>query len=332
MPHVFVAGLVHETHTFLSERTGLDAFEHTLWLRGEAMLARCDGDASPMGGALEVATARGWQVYPSRYGAAMPSGTVTDDVLETWWDDVQQDLSAALTEGIDGILLILHGAMPFQGFADGEGEILRRISRVLTDRLGRGPIGLVEPSDNIGGGTPGDGTGILAAFLRYEVDNAVVVINDPAVAAACHEVSEGDRLQLSIGAKLDRFHGDPMALEVKLENLTDGRFTLENEKSHLASLVGRHVDMGPSAVVRHQGVRILLTTYKTPPMDLGQLRSQGIVPEDLHMVGIKAAVAHRAAYDPILAKTYYVDTPGLGSSDLRRFSFQNIPRPMAPLD
>ena len=52
----------------------------------------------------------------------------------------------------------------------------------------------------------------------------------------------------------------------------------------------------------------------------------------LHMVGIKAAVAHRAAYDPILAKTYYVDTPGLGSSDLRRFSFQNIPRPMAPLD
>ncbi|MDP7631745.1 MAG: MlrC C-terminal domain-containing protein, partial [Candidatus Latescibacteria bacterium] len=107
---------------------------------------------------------------------------------------------------------------------------------------------------------------------------------------------------------------------------------LENEKSHLASLVGRHVDMGPSAVVRHQGVRILLTTYKTPPMDLGQLRSQGIVPEDLHMVGIKAAVAHRAAYDPILAKTYYVDTPGLGSSDLRRFSFQNIPRPMAPLD
>ncbi|MEC8931539.1 MAG: M81 family metallopeptidase [Candidatus Latescibacterota bacterium] len=502
MPHVFVAGLVHETHTVLGERTGLDAFEHTLWLRGEAMLARCDGDASPMGGALEVPTARGWQVYSSRYGTAMPSGTVTDDVLETWWDDVQQDLSAALTEGIDGILLILHGAMTFQGFADGEGEILRRIRRVLTDRLGdqegvrfpiaadldlhanfsfdmaehatlftcyrekphtdareagiraaqlldrviserltpqvvavkppvlyspkgtasaadpvlafesmarrleldhpellevcvlpgfsyadipcagvsfcattvgdvqqarawlepladealarttegnpldppidevmpkavrfgRGPIGLVEPSDNIGGGTPGDGTGILAAFLRYEVDNAVVVINDPAVAAACHEVSEGDRLQLSIGAKLDRFHGDPMALEVKLENLTDGRFTLENEKSHLASLVGRHVDMGPSAVVRHQGVRILLTTYKTPPMDLGQLRSQGIVPEDLHMVGIKAAVAHRAAYDPILAKTYYVDTPGLGSSDLRRFSFRNIPRPMAPLD
>ena len=68
---------------------------------------------------------------------------------------------------------------------------------------------------------------------------SVVVINDPAVAAACHEVSEGDRLQLSIGAKLDRFQGDPMALEAKLENLTDGRFTLENEKSHLASLVGR---------------------------------------------------------------------------------------------
>ncbi len=29
-----------------------------------------------MGGALEVADASGWQVIPSRYGAAMPSGTI----------------------------------------------------------------------------------------------------------------------------------------------------------------------------------------------------------------------------------------------------------------
>ena len=117
-----------------------------------------------------------------------------------------------------------------------------------------------------------------------------------------------------------------------MENLTDGKFDLENPNSHLASLVGRHVDMGPSAVVRHQGVRILLTTLKTPPMDLGQLRSQGIVPEELYMVGIKAAVSHKAAYDPILRASFYVDTPGLGSSDVRRFTYCNIPRPIAPLD
>ena len=67
-------------------------------------------------------------------------------------------------------------------------------------------------------------------------------------------------------------------------------------------------------------------------MDLGQLRSQGIIPESLYMIGIKAAVSHKAAYDSILKESYYVDTPGMGSSDLRQFSFSNIPRPIAPLD
>jgi microcystin degradation protein MlrC len=196
----------------------------------------------------------------------------------------------------------------------------------------RGPIGLIEPSDNIGGGTPGDGTGILDALLRFEVENAAVILNDPEAAAACHSHSIGDRLTLPMGGKLDRFHGDTVTLEVVLENLTDGRFDLENERSHLASLVGRHVDMGPSAVVGCGGIHILLTTHKTPPMDLGQLRSQGIVPEELYMVGIKAAVSHKAAYDPILAASYYVDTPGLGSSDLRRFPYTHLRRPMRPLD
>ena len=153
-----------------------------------------------------------------------------------------------------------------------------------------GPIGLIEPSDNIGGGTPGDGTGILQALLRYEINNAAVVINDPQAARACHGASVGDRLTLAIGGKVDSLHGPTLGLEVEVENLTDGKFELENPHSHLASLVGRNVDMGASAVVRHKGVQILLTTLKTPPMDLGQLRSQGIVPEALYMVGIKAAV------------------------------------------
>ena len=90
--------------------------------------------------------------------------------------------------------------------------------------------------------------------------------------------------------------------------------------------------MGPSAVVGCGGIHILLTPHKTPPMDLGQLRSQGIVPEELYMVGIKAAVSHKAAYDAILAASYCVDTPGLGSSDLRRFPYTHLRRPMRPLD
>jgi microcystin degradation protein MlrC len=495
MKRVLVAGLVHETHTFLAQGTGLEQFAQVLWLHGEELLAHCRGDLSPMGGALEVADECGWHLYPSRYGAAMPSGTVADQVLETWWEEVGRDLGQALGQGLDGILLILHGALVFAAYADGEGEILKRLRSVLGDRdipiaaaldlhanfsedmarygtifsgyrenphtdarqagaraarlldrvmesgerprvvavragalygprgtgtvaepmltlerlargletehvqllevcalpgfayadvpcagvcfcattvgdpdearhllqplagealrrvaqgnpldppveevmpqalkINTGPIGLIEPSDNIGGGTPGDGTGILQAFLKYGVDRCAVVLNDPEAARACHTAGSGRQLSLRVGGKVDRFHGPTLELEVEVENLTDGKFELENPRSHLASLVGRRVDMGPSAVVRHKGVRLLLTTLKTPPMDLGQLRSQGIVPEELYMVGIKAAIAHKAAYDPILKASFYVDTPGLGSSDLRRFPYKNLPRPIRPLD
>ena len=48
---------------------------------------------------------------------------------------------------------------------------------------------------------------------------------------------------------------------------------------------GVRIEMGPCAVVRHGGVTILLTAKKTPPFDLGQLRSQGIEPESLSVIG-----------------------------------------------
>ena len=45
-----------------------------------------------------------------------------------------------------------------------------------------------------------------------------------------------------------------------------------------------------------------------PPNDLGQWRSQGIDPEDLAVIGIKAGVAHRRAYDPIAVASFNVAT------------------------
>ena len=132
MKRVLIGGLVHETHTFLAETTDLQAFSRLIWVQGSGLLDRCQGDVSPMGGALEVAQQRSWRVYPSVYGAAMPSGTVRDEVLETWWQRFGADLDQALQEGLDGILLILHGAMAFTSFGDGEGELLRRVR----DRLG----------------------------------------------------------------------------------------------------------------------------------------------------------------------------------------------------
>jgi microcystin degradation protein MlrC len=212
----------------------------------------------------------------------------------------------------------------------GEMPVSEAVQRLAACR--KGPVILVEPSDNVGGGAAGDGTGLLRALLQHDVEKAVVIINDPEAVARLAARPIGSHMQLGIGGKGSPLDAGPLALEVELVSRSDGRFSLEDAHSHLASMAGTSIDMGPCAVVRCRGVCILLTSRKTPPFDLGQLRSQGIPPEQQHVIVVKAAVAHRQAYDPIAAATYWVDTPGPCSSNLRGLPYRKVRRPIYPLD
>ena len=195
-----------------------------------------------------------------------------------------------------------------------------------------GPIILVEPSDNIGGGAPGDGTGVLRGLLAHQTQNALIAINDPAAVARLSDVRIGDPVTLSIGGKGSKLDAGPVEVAVTLISRSDGNFQLEDLNSHLASMNGVSIAMGPCAVVRTAGITILLTSRKTPPFDLGQYRSQGIEPTEFAVIGVKAAVAHRRAYDPIMGATFFVDTPGPCRSDLSAFPWQHLRRPVWPLD
>jgi microcystin degradation protein MlrC len=194
------------------------------------------------------------------------------------------------------------------------------------------PTILAEPSDNIGGGAPGDGTNLLRGLIAAEIDNAAVAIDDPQAVVTLQSCRPGEKRTLDIGGKGSRLGGAPLRLEVEFVSRSDGRFALEDPNSHLASMCGSRFDMGPCAVVRHKGVTILLTSHKTPPFDLGQWRSQGIEPEKLSVIGVKAAVAHRRVYDPIAGAHYTVETPGPCSSNLKSFPFRHVKRPVFPLD
>jgi len=194
------------------------------------------------------------------------------------------------------------------------------------------PVCLVEPSDNIGGGAPGNGTGLLRAFLAAKTENAGIIINDPEAVSALAALAPGATVTLAIGGKDNPFDPGPVTLDVTLVRLSDGRFTLEDLNSHMVAARGKHIDMGPSAVVRHAGLTILLTSRKTAPFDLGQWRSQGVEPRDFAVIGVKAAVAHRRAYDPIAAQSFTVATPGPCSSRLADFPYRRLARPIFPLD
>jgi len=197
---------------------------------------------------------------------------------------------------------------------------------------GRFPALLVEPADNIGGGAPGDGTTILRRLIQRNEGPSCVVLNDPDSVGRLQNLKLGGYATLSLGGKGFSRDQGPLGICVELLGLSDGRFELEDVHSHLASMRGTKIDMGPSAVVRHGRVTILITSRATPPFDLGQLRSQGIEPKDFQFIGVKAAVGHRQAYDPITGTSFSVSTPGPCSSDLLSLPYRLIRRPILPLE
>ncbi len=209
-------------------------------------------------------------------------------------------------------------------------KVVNQAGEARTEKSG--PVVIAEPSDNIGGGAPGDGTGLLRAFVKHHIANAAICINDPDAVRALQHNAIGSRTPLSIGGKGSKLDEGPLALDVTLVSRGDGYFDLEDKQSHLASMCGDAFDMGPCAVVRHEGITILLTSTKTPPFDLGQWRSQGIEPEKMSVIGVKAAVAHRRAYDKIASQMLWADTPGPCRSDLRKLPFKKVRRPVFPLE
>jgi microcystin degradation protein MlrC len=193
----------------------------------------------------------------------------------------------------------------------------------------RGPVILVDLGDNIGGGSAGDGTVLLAEIVRQSARGAVVPLFAPDVFRECQNLGAGGRFSGRIGGAVDRLHGDPVNISGTIVSLHDGQW-IETEARHGGR---RHNDQGPTAVLKVDGdITLVINSLQTPPFSLGQLTSVGIDPGSAKMIVVKAAVAYKAAYAPIAASIIEVDTPGVTAVNPSRFKYQRIPRPMFPLD
>jgi microcystin degradation protein MlrC len=190
------------------------------------------------------------------------------------------------------------------------------------------PVVLVDTGDNVGGGSAGDGTILLAEILRQGGEDGVCCLYAPEEAQQCARAGVGREIHLQVGGKVDRLHGDPLAATGKVRVLHDGTYE-ETEARH----GGRRVNhMGLTALVELPGRNLLvLNSQRHPPFSLGQLTCLGIQPRRQRLLVVKAAIAYKAAYLPIAGTIIEVDTPGLTAVNPRRFNYRNI-RKMYPLE
>jgi microcystin degradation protein MlrC len=190
------------------------------------------------------------------------------------------------------------------------------------------PAILVEMGDNIGGGSPGDSTFILAELLKQDASGFVVVVYDPEAVESCIQAGVGGNVSLQVGGKADNLHGDPVSISGKVRLIHDGQY-IETEPRHGGQ---RYHNQGLTAVVMLGDSLVVLTSKRQTPFSLQQLYSLGIDPKAMQMIVVKAAVAYRAAYEPIAGEIIEVDTPGLTAVNPLHFEYNNVRRPLFPLD
>ena len=193
----------------------------------------------------------------------------------------------------------------------------------------RGPIIIADYADNPGGGGYGDSTNLLKAMLDAGIaDAAFGPLVDPETAQQLRRHKVGEGVKVRLGGKSDpRFGGEPLALEGELRLISDGSYTGDGPM-----VGGLRLSFGPSAVVRVDGIDILVTTEPAQMLDLQQFRAFGIDPAAKTVVGLKSMQHFRAAFEPIAGKIIVCDSGALCTTHLEKLPYRNVPRPIFPLD
>lgn len=192
-----------------------------------------------------------------------------------------------------------------------------------------GPIIIADYADNPGGGGYGDSTNLLKSLLDIGIaDAAFGPMVDPEAALELHKRKVGERVKIRLGGKTDpRFGGEPLELEGELKLISDGTYTGDGP------MIGKlTLSFGPSAVLRVQGIDILVVTEASQMLDLQQFRAFGIDPAAKTVVALKSMQHFRAAFEPIADKVIVCDSGALCTTYFDRLPYRNVPRPIFPLD
>ncbi len=194
---------------------------------------------------------------------------------------------------------------------------------------GKGPTVIADYADNPGSGAYSDCTAILTALLEIGVENAALgAINDPKAAADLAARNVGETVTISIGGKVDpNIGGGPITVTGTIMAISDGMFTYEGPM--FAGLPGQ---LGTSACLRVGGVDVLVTSERVQLHDLNPFRILGVEPAQKSIIVVKSMQHFRAAFAPIAHQIFVTDAGGLSTPDPSKRDYQNVRRPVFPLD
>ncbi len=185
-----------------------------------------------------------------------------------------------------------------------------------------------DSADATTSGSTGDSTAVLSELVQYNWPRpALVTLVGPETVAEAQNRGVGAEWTATLGASRNPRDFRSINLTVRVAKLFDAKFILSG---HLAEKLP--IDMGPSAVLVHKNVQIVVTSRSGPHFAPQFFQTAGFDPFAASVLIAKSPCGFRAAYAERAKQIFVVRAPGCAPSDFWTLPFQHIPRPLWPWD
>ncbi|MFM9997948.1 MAG: M81 family metallopeptidase [Burkholderiaceae bacterium] len=189
---------------------------------------------------------------------------------------------------------------------------------------GGGPVVVADPSDNPGGGAPGDSTVILRRLIERGVTGAALApIWDPMAVRLCFMAGCGAQLRLRFGGKTAPTSGQPIDALVTVRKLV---------REATQTFVDAKMPLGDSAAIEFDGIEVVLITKRNQALGSDLLTAMGVGIADKTIVVVKSTNHFHAAFAPFARRILYCDSGGPIPRDHRMVPYTRLQRPIWPLD
>jgi len=172
------------------------------------------------------------------------------------------------------------------------------------------PVVISDSGDNVTAGGAGDIPIFLEKLLDAGATDAVIAgITDPDAVERCIQEGVGSEITLKIGGKMDKVNGYPFEVTGAVE----------------------HVDSPSLAVLKIEGVRVILVSDRRAFTSLRSFQQAKIDPMEQKIIVIKMGLLIGDIRD-IARKAIMALSPGFTSLALDQLPYKQLSRPIFPLD
>ncbi len=174
-----------------------------------------------------------------------------------------------------------------------------------------------DSGDNTTAGAPGDNTQVLGALLHHKCKNALMAgIVDPEALTTYMEAGIGQKVDLTLGGKVDTVFGKPLPISAKVVFISPDSVMNTSRGA---------------AVVETEGVTTVILKSCRSFVEIRDFKEVGLNPLDFKIVVVKLGYLFPELRD--IAPVHLMAlTSGFCNLDIPNLPYKNVHRPSYPLD